>query len=87
MGVLRTLFWILLGYYLLKLVSRLLRPWAHAYARKKSEELFRQAAERQQGGAPHDRRPEGEVTIDKKPPVRKTSGKKVGEYIEFEEIE
>lgn len=86
MGVLRTIFWILLGYYLLKLVSRLLRPWAHAYARKKSEELFRQAAERQ-GGSPHSAHREGEVTIDKKPPVRKPSGKKVGEYIEFEEIE
>jgi hypothetical protein len=86
MGVLRTIFWILLGYYLLKLVSRLLRPWAHAYARKKSEELFRQAAERQ-GGKPHSAHREGEVIIDKKPPARKSSGKKVGEYIEFEEIE
>ena len=86
MGVLRTIFWILLGYYLLKLVGRLFRPWAHAYAKRKSEELFRQAAERQ-GAQPHSERPEGEVIIDKKPPARKSSGKKVGEYIEFEEIE
>lgn len=86
MGVLRTIFWILLGYYVLKLVSRLFRPWAHAYARKKTEELFRQAAERQ-GAQPHARNQEGEVIIDKKPPVRKSGGKKVGEYIEFEEIE
>ena len=86
MGVLRTIFWILLGYYLLKLVSRLLRPWAHAYARRKTEEMFRQASSNQ-GGQSHSGHPEGEVIIDKKPPIRKSSGKKVGEYIEFEEIE
>lgn len=86
MGVLRTIFWILLGYYVLKILGRLFRPWAHAYARKKTEELFRQAAERQ-GGQPRAQNQEGEVSIDKKPPVRQSSGKKVGEYIEFEEIE
>ena len=86
MGVLRTLLWILLGYYALKLLARLLRPWFHAYARKKTEEMFRQAA----SGASSKEDPEsrvGEVTIDKKPAERKASGKKVGEYIEFEEIE
>jgi len=86
MGVLRTIFWILLGYYVLKLVSRLFRPWVHAYARRKTEEMFRQASERQ-GGQSYSGNPEGEVIIDKKPPVRKSTGKKVGEYIEFEEIE
>ncbi len=86
MGVLRTIFWILLGYYVLKLVSRLLRPWAHAYARKKTEEMFRQAASGP-GREPDFGTREGEVTIEKKPPVRKSTGKKVGEYIEFEEIE
>ena len=86
MGVLRTIFWILLGYYLLKLISRLLRPWLQAYARKKTEEMFRQAGAGQ-SGEPSFRTREGEVTIDRKPPARKSSGKKVGEYIEFEEIE
>ena len=86
MGVLRTIFWILLGYYVLKLASRLFRPWVHAYARKKTEEMFRQAAERQGGQTPGPNQ-EGEVIIDKKPPVRKSTGQKVGEYIEFEEIE
>ena len=76
MGVLRTIFWILLGYYVLKLISRLFRPWIHAYARKKTEEMFRQAASRQ-GGEPNSVTPEGEVTIEKKPPERKSSGKKV----------
>ena len=86
MGVLRTLLWIILGYYALKLVARLFRPWMHAYARKKTEEMFRQAA----SGPSRKEDPEsrvGEVTIDKKPPQRKASGKRVGEYIEFEEIE
>lgn len=86
MGVLRTIFWILLGYYALRLLSRLLRPWLHAYARKKTEEMFRQAASGPSGESNFGNR-EGDVTIDKKPPARKSSGKKVGEYIEFEEIE
>ena len=86
MGVLRTIFWILLGYYALKLIGRLFRPWMHAYARKKTEELFRQAAAGQ-GGETDSVTAEGEVTIEKNPPVRKPSSKKVGEYIEFEEIE
>lgn len=86
MGVLRTIFWILLGYYVLKLISRLLRPWLHDYAQKKTEEMFRRAASGPGGESSFVGR-EGEVTIDKKPPARKSSGKKVGEYIEFEEIE
>lgn len=86
MGVLKAIFWILLGYYVLKLISRLLRPWLHAYARKKTEQMFRQAASGP-GGESSFRSREGEVTIDKKPPARKSSGNKVGEYIEFEEIE
>ncbi len=85
MGVLKTLFWIILGFYALKLLGRLLRPWLHAYARKKTEEMFRQAASRTQTEEPAPRA--GEVTIDKKPSRRETSKNKVGEYIEYEEIE
>lgn len=86
MGVLKTVLWILLGYFFLKVIGRLLRPWLLAYARRKTGEFFQQASthgkQSQPGAAP-----EGEVIIDKKPSQRANSGKKVGEYIEYEEIE
>jgi hypothetical protein len=86
MGVLKTVLWILLGYFLLKVIGRLLRPWLLAYARRKTGEFFQQAtnnAKQNQPGA----FPEGEVIVDKKPSRGSNSGKKVGEYIEYEEIE
>jgi hypothetical protein len=86
MGVLKTILWILLGYFLLKLIARLLRPWLLAYARRKTGDFFEQAAAKAQ--QPREASgTEGEVSIDKKPPRRANSGKKVGEYIEYEEIE
>ncbi len=86
MGVLKTVLWILLGYFLLKAIGRLLRPWLLAFARKKTSEFFQQASTNRPNYQSHPT-PEGEVIIDKKPPIRTRSGKKVGEYIEYEEIE
>jgi hypothetical protein len=86
MGILKTILWILLGYYLLKLVARLARPWASRYAQRKMEEAFRRAAPYRDPSPRNDTRA-GEVSIDKRPPARRPSGNKVGEYIEFEEIE
>ena len=86
MGLLRFLFFAILGYYLLMLLGRLLAPWLSRYAARKSEVLFRKAfenAQQPQGGAGKV----GEVTIDHKPPRREKGRKPVGEYIEFEEIE
>ena len=86
MGFLKTVFWILLGYYLLKIAGRLLRPWAQRYVRRKAEDYFQQAsapAREDQSGP--DR--VGEVTIDRRPPARKRSSAKVGEYIEFEDVD
>jgi hypothetical protein len=86
MGILKTILWILLGYYLLKLVARLARPWIRRYAQRKMEEAFRQAAPHREP-ATSDNTRVGEVSIDKKPPSRTPSGQKVGEYIDFEEID
>ncbi|MGB5189370.1 DUF4834 family protein [Robiginitalea sp.] len=86
MGVLKTVLWILLVYFALKIIGRLLRPWLLAYARRKTGDFFEQAAARgqQTRQAPT---PEGEVSIDKTPTRRANPGKKVGEYIEYEEID
>jgi len=86
MGILRFLFFAILGYYLLMLLGRLLAPWLSRYAARKSEALFRKAFEnaRQTQGEPDS---VGEVTISQKPSRQEKSRKPVGEYIEFEEIE
>lgn len=86
MGILKTILWILLGYYLLRLVARLARPWLSRYAQRKMAEAFGQGGPYRDPGT-RDNSRVGEVSIDKRPPSRKASGKKVGEYIEFEEIE
>jgi hypothetical protein len=86
MGVLRTIFWIVLGYYLLKIIGRLIRPWLHSYARRKTEDLFRQASMDPRNTEGFESRV-GEVTVDKTPPGQRHSNNKVGEYIEYEEVE
>ena len=86
MGILRFLFFAILGYYLLVLLGRLMAPWLGRYAARKSEAIFRQAFENSQRAADQPREV-GEVTIDSPPPRREKSKKQVGEYIEFEEIE
>ncbi|HSR60399.1 MAG TPA: DUF4834 family protein [Robiginitalea sp.] len=86
MGILRFLFFAILGYYLLMLLGRLLAPWLGRYAARKTEAVFRRAYDNAHR-AQEEPREVGEVTIDRKPP-RKAKGKKpVGEYIEFEEID
>ena len=86
MGFLRTVFFILLGYYLLSWLSKLLRPWLRKYAARKTEAYFQRAFD-QRGYGQEAERPIGEVTVQKRPPRTKTNKQPVGEYIEFEEIE
>ncbi len=87
MAFLKTILIILLVYYLLKILARWFAPKIFSYAAKKTEERFRESF----GGFPE--RPEsseekvGEVIIDKKPPKKTSSSKKVGEYIEVEELD
>jgi hypothetical protein len=86
MGVLKAILWILLGYYLLKIVGRLLRPWAQRYVRRKAEDYFQQASAAT-GETQGESDRVGEVTIDRRPPARRRSSEKVGEYIEFEDVD
>ena len=49
---------------------------------------FEDKVKQQQGyQEPPAQTKEGETIIDKKPPPPKESGKKVGEYIDFEEVD
>lgn len=84
-GLLRTVLILLLVYYLFKILAKWLGPKLFAFAARKTEERFRE-----QFGNYNTRNTEVEiddVIMDKHPKKGNTSSKKVGEYIDFEEIE
>ena len=87
MAFLKTILIILLVYYLLKILARWFAPKIFSYAAKKTEERFRENF----SGNPRQQHANeekiGEIIIDKKPPKKNNSSKKVGEYIEFEELD
>jgi len=85
-GFLRTVLIILLVYYGIKILSRLLAPYFLRYMSKKMQEKFGGQFQQQQYQQ-NPKRKEGETVIDKVPQQRKTSDKNVGEYVDYEEIE
>lgn len=84
MGFLKVLFFLILGYYLLLLLGRLLRPWIRSWAARKTEQFFNDLQNR---GTSAPEEPVGEVSIDRKPRPGKRASRQVGEYIEYEEID
>lgn len=84
-GFVRTILIILLVYYGLKILSRIFAPILVKYMSKKMQQKF----EGQFGQQPRQeqRHKEGETVIDKIPNSSKTSDKKVGEYIDYEELD
>ena len=89
MGLLRTILIILLVYFGLKILSRLFAPVLLKFVAKKAEQRFgdqfggfqnQNRAQSKQGQA-------GETVIDKMPNKNKKANDKVGEYIDYEEIE
>ncbi len=87
MAFLKTILIILLGYYLLKIVAKFFAPRLINYAAKKTESRFKEAFEGfNQGQQPQDEQV-GDVIIDKKTDKQQRTGEKVGEYIDFEEVD
>ncbi len=83
-GFLRTILIILVVYYGLKIVGRYLFPIFF----KKMVKNFENKVKEQQGyQKPYDNSKEGETVIEKKPNIRTKSNDKVGEYVDFEEVE
>ncbi|MDG3581920.1 MULTISPECIES: DUF4834 family protein [Galbibacter] len=90
MQLLRTILIILFVWYGFKILSRLFGPYLFKYASKKMEKKFgEQFGQQQQQHKQAQQYREGETVIDKKPQNTdsKKSSEKVGEYIEFEEID
>lgn len=83
-GLLRTILIILLVYYGIKILSKMLAPVFLKYVSKKAEKTFGQQFGNFQNNKPPQK--EGETTIDKMPKT-KPSNKDVGEYVDYEEID
>jgi len=90
MGLLRTVLIILLVYFGFKILARLFAPLLLRFVAKKAEEKFggqfggfkNQANQREQ-----QKQKEGETVIDKMPDQNRKSNEKVGEYIDYEEVD
>ncbi|TBW29338.1 DUF4834 family protein [Gramella sp. KN1008] len=87
-AVLKTVLIILLVYFGLKILFRYFGPMLLRYFMKRMGRKFEKQFNQQFGGY---QQPDGnrkdKVTIDKKPKSRRSSNKKVGEYIDYEEID
>ena len=82
-GLIRFLFWFLLISYILKLLGRYVFPYfLKRYIKKKQSEFNQQFSQSQS-----NEEKEGEVSIKTKPKKSKSDTSKMGEYIDFEEVD
>ena len=84
MGLLRWLFIALLIYYVLKILSRIFFPILFKKVMNKAAQRMKEQQQRQYQNTTETKA--GETIIDKKP-TQSTNTKKVGEYIDYEEID
>ena len=87
MGLLRTLFIILAGYYLLRFLLRLVSPFLAKKVIINVREKVHKKYDQSRQGTKGSFAKEGETVIDKKPKSGGQSGNPLGEYIDFEEID
>jgi len=80
MGILRTIFIIVLIYYLIKFIGRLLAPFAIKKISERMQQNFYQKEEQS--------KPEGEITVENLNKKQKNViDDDEGEYVSFEEVE
>ena len=85
-GFIRTILILILIWYGVKVLSRLLAPVLMRFVAKKAEQRFGQQFNQQQKQQKPSEK-EGEISIDKTPQQSKSSNKDVGEYVDYEEID
>lgn len=85
-GFLRTILIILLVWYGIRILSRIFAPILMRYVAKKAEQKFGGQFNQYQQPEPKKKK-EGEISIDKMPNEKTSSNKKVGEYVDYEEID
>ncbi len=86
MTFLKTILIVLLVYYGLKLLIRFATPYILRYISKKASQQFEQFFGNP-SNTDHSAQKEGKITLDNIPPKRRSTGKKVGEYVEYEEVD
>ena len=86
-GFLRTILIILLVWYGVKILTRIFAPYFVRYMSKKVEERFGGQFQQRHQQPDNNRSKEGETVIDKMPQQQHSSNKKVGEYVDYEEID
>ena len=85
-GFIRTILILMLIWYGVKILSRVLAPVLMRFVAKKAEKRFGQQFNQHQKPQQPPQK-EGEITVDKAPKQNKTSYKDVGEYVDYEEID
>lgn len=86
MVLLQTILVVILVYYAFKLLAKWLMPRLFNYAVKKTQQRFGQEFGNYQDFR-KDSNNEGDTSVSKKPFKKSNPSKKVGEYIDFEEID
>jgi hypothetical protein len=91
-GFVRTILIIVLVYYAIKISTRLFAPYLMRYMSKKMQQKFegqfgQQQQQQQQQQRPEPKQKEGETVIDKIPNRDSSSNNKVGEYIDYEDVD
>jgi hypothetical protein len=85
MNFLRTLLIIILIYYVLKYIGRIVFP---IFFKKMMNSVEKKFDEQRKGYTPEDTTvKEGETVIDKTPKQNKSSNDKVGEYVDYEDVD
>lgn len=87
MGFLRTIVIILLVYYILKILTRWFGPKLFSFAARKTEAHFKSQFGEFTNQNKVKEEQIGDIIIDKNAPKKNKTSKKVGEYIDFEEID
>ena len=86
MAFLKTVLIIIMVYYLFKILAKLFAPKIINYAAKKTEAHFKEQFGQFNQQSQHEERV-GDIIIEKKPTKKSSTSEKVGDYIDFEEID
>ena len=87
MGFLKAILIILLIYYLFKILVKWFAPKLFSYAAKKTEAHFKERFGEFVDQNKNAEERIGDIIIDKKPNKKGNGSQKVGEYIDFEEVD
>lgn len=86
MGLLRTLLILIIVYYVFKFLGKYIFPLFIKKVVSNAEKKFREQQQQTYSNSSSNQGKVGETVIDKKPANYKEGNKKVGDYVDYEEI-